>query len=149
MTQRITIKVHGQPAPQGSKRHVGGGRMVEQSKRVKPWRAAVEQAARGEIVSRPTWAPFDGPVKVRITFTLPRPAGHFRSGRYSHLLKPTAPVAPIGQRTGDLDKHQRSTYDALTAAGIWTDDSLVVRAVVEKVYGPTPGAYIEITEVLP
>ena len=34
--------VHGLPAPQGSKRHVGKGVMVESSKYVKPWREAVK-----------------------------------------------------------------------------------------------------------
>ena len=33
------------PAPQGSKRHVGNGRMVESSAKVKPWREAVRQEA--------------------------------------------------------------------------------------------------------
>ena len=41
----ITIRVYGTPAPQGSKRHVGRGVMVESSKKVKPWREAVKQAA--------------------------------------------------------------------------------------------------------
>ena len=36
MTRRFAVL--GLPAPQGSKRHVGEGRMVESSKRVKPWR---------------------------------------------------------------------------------------------------------------
>lgn len=41
----IEITVHGLPAPQGSKRHVGRGVMVESSKNVKPWRSAVVWAA--------------------------------------------------------------------------------------------------------
>ena len=36
----ITLTVRGLPAPQGSKRHIGRGVMVESSKRVKPWRDA-------------------------------------------------------------------------------------------------------------
>ena len=35
-----------EPAPQGSKRHVGGGRLIEASKRVKPWRQAVAATSR-------------------------------------------------------------------------------------------------------
>src|ERR1700676_3259288 len=38
---RMKITVRGIPAPQGSKRHVGGGRMIEMSKAVGPWREAV------------------------------------------------------------------------------------------------------------
>lgn len=37
MTRRFSVL--GLPAPQGSKTHVGEGRMVESSKRVKPWHA--------------------------------------------------------------------------------------------------------------
>lgn len=148
MTQHIAIKVHGLPGPQGSKRHVGGGRMIESSKKVKPWRAAVEAAALAELATRDTWTPFDGPVKVRVCFTLPRPASHYRTGRNAHLLKDSAPAYPTGRNTGDIEKHVRSTHDALTSAGVWTDDSLVVSLRTDKTYGPEPGAYLVVTEVL-
>ena len=39
---KYVITVEGiEAAPQGSKRHVGRGIMIESSKRVKPWRDAV------------------------------------------------------------------------------------------------------------
>lgn len=37
---RLHFEIPGRPAAQGSKRHVGGGRMIEQSKYLKPWRTA-------------------------------------------------------------------------------------------------------------
>jgi len=37
----IWFEVPGIPAPQGSKRHVGGGRMVESSRSLPEWRASV------------------------------------------------------------------------------------------------------------
>ena len=43
MTAR-RFSVLGLPAPQGSKTHIGNGRMVESSKRVKPWRRQVAAA---------------------------------------------------------------------------------------------------------
>ena len=52
----IFIPVIGMPAPQGSKRHVGNGIMIENSKRVKPWRQDVKEAAlehyHGEIIDQ-------------------------------------------------------------------------------------------------
>ena len=52
----IFIPVIGIPAPQGSKRHVGNGIMIENSKRVKPWRQDVKEAALnhydGEIIDQ-------------------------------------------------------------------------------------------------
>jgi hypothetical protein len=41
----LRVDVYGLPAPQGSKRHVGGGRMIEASKKVGPWREAVVRAS--------------------------------------------------------------------------------------------------------
>ena len=52
----IFIPVIGIPAPQGSKRHVGNGIMIENSKRVKPWRQDVKEAALthydGEVIDQ-------------------------------------------------------------------------------------------------
>ena len=42
---KIFIPVRGVPAPQGSKRHIGHGIMIENSKKVKPWRQDVRAAA--------------------------------------------------------------------------------------------------------
>ena len=53
---KITFEVYGQPAPQGSKRHVGGGRMIESSKAVAPWREAVKWAAIEAMTQRVTTA---------------------------------------------------------------------------------------------
>jgi crossover junction endodeoxyribonuclease RusA len=54
----VAFTVRGLPAPQGSKRHVGGGRMVESSANVKPWRADVRAAAEDAMNGH---LPFDGP----------------------------------------------------------------------------------------
>lgn len=160
MTQKIAIKVHGLPAPQGSKnaRAIYKGRgtnrtftgkiaMHESSKKVAPWREAVEQAARAAIDAHPHFTKFDGPVKIRVDFVFPRLKSHFRSGRYSELLKPNAPdyhtVYP------DADKLQRSTFDALTKAGIWADDARGAVVTCTKTYGISAGAYITVEEILP
>jgi Holliday junction resolvase RusA-like endonuclease len=112
VTPLLTITVYGQPAPQGSKRHVGRGIMVESSKAVKPWREAVKAAAldaRGDH-----WTPVDAPLAVSMVFTMPKPVSAPKRRR-------TWPM-----RTPDLSKLIRSTEDALTDAGIWRDDARVV-----------------------
>ena len=102
---------YGQPAPQGSKRHVGRGIMVESSKAVKPWREAVKAAALDAL---PTpWTPLAGPLTVRMVFTMPRPKS-----------APKSRVAP--DRIPDLSKLARATEDALTDVGVWEDDARVV-----------------------
>ena len=41
----FSVIVYGTAAPQGSKRHVGNGVMLESSKRLRPWRQDVRFAA--------------------------------------------------------------------------------------------------------
>lgn len=112
----------GIPAPQGSKRHVGGGRLVESSKKVEPWRRAVAAAARA--AQNRGWEPMDGALAVEIEFWLPRPKGHPKTIR-------TEPIGPP-----DLDKLCRSTFDALTQSGTIHDDARIVRLTADKQFVP-------------
>ena len=134
-TRRYVI-VPGVPAPQGSKRHVGNGRMIESSKHVGPWRERVALAAYNECPR-----PIPGALRVSLLFTLPRPKSHYRTGRNSHLLRETAPDHPIGKP--DVDKLARAILDALT--GIWwDDDSRVVSLDAVKIYGTSPSVAIHV-----
>jgi Holliday junction resolvase RusA-like endonuclease len=135
----LVVVVHGTPAPQGSKRHVGGGRMVEQSPNLAPWRAVVTQAAVAARYAKPLWAPAtDTPLALGVTFTVARPASHWRTGKHSHLLRAGAPEWPVTRP--DLDKLIRSTMDALTDAGAMTDDARVISVSALKAY---PGGTLD------
>lgn len=139
------VRVYGSPAPQGSKRFVGviGGRghMVESSKRVKPWRDDVKAAA--EKVRKGA-APLDGPLRVRMVFTLPKPVSAPKIRRSWPMRKP------------DLSKLVRSTEDALVDSGMIRDDARIVEyARVAKVFPnedkealESPGAVITIEGVV-
>jgi len=152
----IEIIVLGTPAPQGSKHgyavkakgaYTGKVAQVESSAKVKPWRMAVKYAA---LEAMPVWAGerilMTGAVVLEVTFRLPRPKGHYGTGRNVALLKPSAPWRPAGRP--DLDKLLRSTFDALGEAGVWRDDAQVVRVIGAKFYAtdyePT-GATIRVT----
>lgn len=139
---RIHFRVYGLPAPQGSKRHVGNGVMVESSKKVKPWRQDVTAAALEAATQTADFTPFTGPVRARITFIFPRPKGHYGTGRNANRLKPSAPVNVATKP--DLDKLLRSTFDALSTAGLWRDDNQAARVTADKIYGDIPGAVIEL-----
>ena len=142
--KEIFIPVIGIPAPQGSKRHVGNGIMIENSKRVKPWRQVVKEAAlnhyQGEVI--------DQAVEIEIIFIFVRPKSHFGTGKNSRKLKPSAPVFVTSKGIGDIDKLQRSTYDALSESSggnVLKDDSLIVQNRNSKRYcvaGENPGAKI-------
>ena len=133
-----TIRVFGHPAPQGSKRHVGNGVLIESSARVKPWRQDVRAAALEAD------AHFDGPVSLTVGFLLRRPASHYRTGRNAHRLRDAAP--PYPGKKPDIDKLLRSTLDGLGESGIWRDDAQVVRVRAEKLYADHEpvGAHITI-----
>ena len=146
----IVFEVYGTPAPQGSKRHVGGGRMVESSKLVPAWREAVKQAALTALADRDIAYGENGDaVRVDVIFFMARPKSHYRTGANSHLLRGNAPNWPAGKP--DLDKLVRSTLDALTDAGVWRDDSQVVVIHAEKSYSAlrAPGACVYVNEAAP
>lgn len=140
----ITIVVYGAPAPQGSKKFVGmvngHGMMAESSKKVKPWRQDVKAAA---LAVRAGAEPIDGPVMVRMVFTVPKPGSAPKRKRTWPCKKP------------DVSKLARSTEDALTDAGIWKDDARVVEyARLAKVFPgedpeslEAPGVRITIVEM--
>lgn len=133
-----TLDVHGRPAPQGSKSHVGGGRMIESSRHVGTWRDDVRAAAL-DAPDRPT-TPLDGPLAVVMIFTLAKPASAPKRRR-------TWPM-----RYPDLSKLARATEDALTSAGWWKDDARIVEYDrLAKVYPgedpdalDTPGVRIQV-----
>lgn len=133
----LSIFVPGFAAPQGSKRHVGRGIMIESSKKVAPWRADVRLAlldADGQPL-----AVFDGPVTVRLEFILRRPV--------STPKKATPPAT----KKPDIDKLGRAILDAVSSAGCWRDDSQVVRLNLTKrlaEIGETPGCKIRIEEAI-
>jgi crossover junction endodeoxyribonuclease RusA len=141
----VSLRVAGEPAPQGSKRHVGKGILVESSRKVAPWREAVISE-----IYRAGWRDFQFPgcVEVSTTFLFKRPKAHYRTGQFSEMLKDDAPRY-VGQKP-DLDKLIRSTWDALTQSGIIRDDAMIVVSRANKLWCGTtelPGALITIGDM--
>ena len=124
----ILLVVDGEPAPQGSKKFFGG-RPVEVSKKVKPWRNAVVSAV---IDAGHDTLHIDGPVTVSVLFYFKRPDSHYGSRKGEKYLKDTAPV--FRATTPDLDKMLRSTFDGLTDSGAIADDKYIVGVQAEKRY---------------
>jgi Holliday junction resolvase RusA-like endonuclease len=133
----IAFRVTGTAAPQGSKRHVGGGRMIESSKALGPWRERVHAKAVETMVGPPITLP----VRLSVRFTFMRPRSHYRSGRFQHLVKPNAP--PVMMSQPDLSKLIRAIEDALTGV-VYRDDAQIVQLYAEKVYGDIPACDIAV-----
>lgn len=120
----LIVTAFGIPAPQGSKAHVGGGRLIESSRAVGPWRKTVADhcmIARSRVRG---WKPLEGPVELSMTFSFVRPAKHFGTGSKALILREDAPLRP--HVIPDLDKLARSTCDALKTGLIYRDDAQVV-----------------------
>ncbi|MGA5202718.1 RusA family crossover junction endodeoxyribonuclease [Streptomyces variegatus] len=120
----LSVIARGLPGPQGSKTHVGGGRMIESSAKVKPWRDVVAWSAVAARNRVRGWRQLTGPVALSLTFTMPRPRSHFGTGRNAEVVRPSAPARP--DVTPDLDKLVRATCDALKTARVYRDDAQVV-----------------------
>lgn len=136
----FAVEVHGVPGPQGSKSEKGRlpngrARLVESSKKVKPWRHDVQAAAREAIDAMPSpaepgdfedaagWTALDGPLVVSMVFTLRKPQSAPKRRR-------TWP-----DRYPDLSKLARSTEDALKDEGVIVDDARIVEyARLAKVF---------------
>lgn len=134
----IVFEIIGTPRPQGSKRHVGGGIMVESSKHVKEWRSfarmcAVKamQEAGCDPVAKPNV------VKIDVQFAFDRPQSH----RNAKGLKLNAPVYHTSRP--DADKLLRALLDSMTQI-VFQDDSQVASIVVRKVYGVISGTFVRV-----
>lgn len=126
------VTVYGPPVPKGSMRCIGGkGRrhqlIDDKRDRLAPWEAALTRGAAALARHLTGQAPLTGPVRVDVTFTLARP-------------RTVSRAQPTTRNTGDVDKLSRALLDALTAGGVWGDDSQATELTARKRYAGTPGA---------
>jgi crossover junction endodeoxyribonuclease RusA len=135
-SRTVHVFVPGKPAPQGSKRHVGRGILVESSKELAPWRQQVAMFAHNAMGGQQL---LTGAVAVRLEFVLPRPV--------STPKRRTPPAV----RRPDLDKLVRAILDAITSV-IIADDSQVVELHATKrlaEIGESPGVRIGVDALWP
>ena len=132
----IIYEIEAIPRPQGSKRHIGNGVMVESSKHVANWRAFARlcavHAMRGqEIAGKGT------PVRVVARFRFDRPRKHYNAKG----LKPDAAMAHVGKP--DADKLLRALLDSMSGV-VFYDDSQVCEVVVDKSYDKLAHTQVEV-----
>jgi crossover junction endodeoxyribonuclease RusA len=128
---RIKFFVPGIPAPQGSKRALGPGRMIEMSKNVGPWRERIALAAHNAMKGQPL---FPGPAAIFIEVVLPRPKSTPKS------------YTPAAIKRPDIDKLARACLDAITGVIIADDAQITELHATKRLahIGETPGAALEI-----
>lgn len=150
MTPRLDLFVPGRPVPQGSKtafvsKSTGRPIVVDKDVRLPQWRMKVTTYAMDMLGITP---PLEGPVGIRIIFTLDRPKSHFGTGKNATKVKPSAP--PFPATMPDIDKLIRAILDGLTDARVWLDDGQVVWCQATKVWSDdkfAAGAYLSIGEM--
>lgn len=129
----ISFTVYGQPAPAGSKRGFYNAKakrviVTDDSARSRPWKAQVSDAAAQAMGSRELLCE---PLLLELTFWLPRPKGHFGTGRNAARVKPGSPSHPAVKP--DLLKLARAVEDAMTGI-CYRDDAQIVSETLQKAY---------------
>ena len=139
----ITFTVAGKQIPQGSKLpqaiYDRNGRPVMKNGRaivvcrddnpnLQSWRGAIADAARRAYGQ----ALMTGAIYMENHFWMPRPKGHFGTGRNANRLKDDAPQFMM--QKPDDDKLTRAIADALTGV-VWRDDSQICRRLISKSWG--------------
>lgn len=132
--------VPGVPAPKGSMRYVGNGRMIEQVKASVPWRERVnEHVLRAGEVMGYAHSKTD-PVEVTLRFIVPRPKNAKRR------------LWPFTRGSGDVDKLSRNVLDAISdtrkAPGVLRDDSCVVMLHASKHYQSAKDPHIGVSIII-
>lgn len=123
----LTLEVLGEPIGQGNIRHLGAGRPAvhQNAKTLKPWRGRVQDAAEEQIAATIHKGRFPittEPVAIDATFTVRKPVAAPKRRQTWPVTRP------------DVDHLFRAIGDALTAAGVWRDDSQIVELTARKVY---------------
>lgn len=75
--------------------------------------------------------PYDGPLRMHLEFYFPRPKNHYRTGKYSDQLKPSAPH--IHTNMPDVDNLSKFILDAMNEV-FYEDDRQVVELNSHKEY---------------
>lgn len=146
---KLSFFVAGLPKTSGSKRAFvpkGWTRAIvtEDCKGSKDWRGDVKTFALNAI-EESTWPMGTTlPVRVRFSFTFPRPKSHFRTGKNAHLLRDDAPTCHT--KIPDVLKLTRAVEDALTGI-VWKDDAQICVELLTKEYGDKPGVEIVIETI--
>jgi len=129
----------------GTREFTGRVAVFDKNSQAALWRRSVAEACRPN--GRPL-VRLDGPLVVRMFFTLHRPASITRTKRPYPMVRP------------DVDNLMKPTNDAITASGLWKDDALVISSISSKAYAEwshpdgtpalnEPGCVVEIFRIGP
>ncbi len=158
MTFRIVVAGH--PEPAGSKKAMviykgkGANRkplmkdgrlviaVVDANPDAATWKKHVAAAVRSKFREQP----WKGALRVRFTFYVLRPAGHFNDPETRQRLNKKGRENPHPTKRPDVLKLSRGVEDALTGI-VWVDDSQIVDENLTKAYDENEGVEIEVSKI--
>lgn len=129
----IHFFIEGTPVPGGSKKaffnkKTGRAMIVDAAgQRNRDWKEHCYWAAREAYAGKP----LEGPIWFSVAFYMPRPKGHYGTGKNAGKLKENAPLFPTTRP--DRTKLLRALEDGLTGV-LWKDDAQVVSGSIYRVY---------------
>ena len=131
----IEFQVHGEPKAQMRHRTFKKGDFTgayDPSKAIKKdFLLTVQDKAPKE--------PLTGPIGLTVIFYMPRPKGHYRTGKNASMLRDDAPEYHISRP--DVDNFCKLVFDALNGI-FWRDDSQICHLFAQKMYSEQPRTYI-------
>lgn len=136
------LTVLGDPKAQGRPRARNAGKFVQiyddpKSRKAKQnLQAVIQDKAPNELLNCP--------LQVDLGFDMPRPKGHYGTGRNAGMLKLSAPIKHT--KKPDIDNLRKLVMDALTGV-FWQDDSLVCQGTTIKQYSDRPRTIIKIKKL--
>jgi len=130
------VKISGNPKALKRHRHSRWGTYDPSAIDKKAFAVKVESEFEGK--------PFKKALMVYLVFNMQRPKSHYRTGKFSHLLKESSPEHCSSKP--DLDNLVKFVLDACNGI-LWSDDSIVVELIARKVYSDNPKTLIFIKEI--
>jgi len=138
--------IHFEPVSLKRHRHrLHGGTYDPSKKEKEDFIKAIENLS----TSLPTGLPTEKmtkPIKCILNFYCKRPKSHYKTGKYSNILKDTAPKYNINNK--DLDNMVKFVLDALNDK-LYVDDSLIFEITCSKLYSEGDGyIYAKFMEII-
>ncbi len=134
MTDTVSAWIPGIPKGQPRQRHwakLAGGKVVSGNYdpgTADDWKASIVLALRDKMPAEP-WT---GPVELRVTYHMPRPKSHYRTGKHAGVLRSDAPF--YHDKKPDRDNLNKALMDTCTQLGLWRDDCQVCAGPPLKIY---------------
>lgn len=133
MTTELTFFVEGDPVAQPRVKAARRGNFIHiyTPPTADAWKKLVGLRAK-EAVKLSKWKHDGSPLGLRLLFWMPRPKSHFRTGKFWSILRDDAPKQHTSKP--DIDNLQKAVMDAMTDAGIYSDDCLIFQTEALKAW---------------